>query len=253
MKKRLVIAIGLTFAALASSAQTQITNGGFESWRYDGGNLPDGWNSFQTADGPYAAFAYSPQNRQVARSTDVRPGSTGKYSCRIWTREINAVIVKARAQGNLTTGRVHAGSTTATGRNNYNYSDRDGSEKHDGMSNPCAMRFTGRPKALSVWVKFSAEKPSSLARIVAFIHDDCDFVDGYAYEDYKKSEHLVASAEKRFSSAEASGWTRLVIPFEYTGSTSAPAYVLLTCSTNSEPGQGDEGDELLVDDIEMIY
>lgn len=253
MGKRFVIAVCLTCSTLVSYAQTQITNGGFESWHYDEGFLPDNWNSFQTADGTYSALAFSSQNRQVARSTDVRPGSPGKYSCRIWTREINAVIVKAEAQGNLTTGRVHAGSTTATGRNNYNYSDRDGSEQHNGASNPCAMKFTGRPKALSVWVKFSAVNSSSKARVAAFIHDDCDFIDGFSNDGFKKSEHNIAAAEKTFTSSEAPEWTHLTIPFEYTGSTAAPAYILLTFSTNALPGHGDPGDELLIDDIEMIY
>lgn len=253
MGKRLVIAVFLTCSTVVSFAQTRIANGDFESWSYDGGFLPDCWNSYQTADGAYSGIAYSAQNRQVARSTDVRPGSTGHYSCRIWTREINAVVVKANAQGNLTTGRVHAGSTIAAGRNNYNYSDRDGSSSNNGRRNPCAMRFTGRPKALSVWVKFSARDAGSQARIAAYIHDDCDFIDGYSNPEYDESDHNIACLEKRFSSAEAPGWTQLVIPFEYTGSTQAPAYILLTFSTNAEPGKGDAGDELLIDDIEMIY
>ena len=58
--------------------QPQVPNGDFETWTFDGENLPDNWNSFQTATGTWAGMGYSSSNRQVKRSTDVRPGSNGQ-------------------------------------------------------------------------------------------------------------------------------------------------------------------------------
>ena len=145
----LLLAAALPCSLLAQD-RPQITNGDFETWTFDGVNLPNYFNSFQTADGTFSGTAYSSSNRQVQRSTDVRPGSSGKYSCDIWSRKVWGV----NAQGNLTTGRVHASAMIATGKNNYNYSDRDGSNTNNGVKNPCAMPFTGKPDSLVAWVKF---------------------------------------------------------------------------------------------------
>ena len=153
MRKTFAIFAAAVLLSGAAQAQNhpQITNGDFETWTFDGANLPNYFNSFQTADGLFSGLAYDKNNRQVKRSTDKRPGSMGSYSCSIWSRKVSGVV----AQGNLTTGRVHAAAMSATGKNNYNYSDRDGSNTNNGVNNPCAMPFTGRPDSLVVWVKFT--------------------------------------------------------------------------------------------------
>lgn len=54
MKKKLLL---ITAAALVCGGNAmaedkpQIPNGDFETWTYDGENLPNNWNSFQTASG----------------------------------------------------------------------------------------------------------------------------------------------------------------------------------------------------------
>lgn len=232
---------------LAANAQTQVTNGDFETWTLDGDNLPNNWNSFQTADGGYASMGYSSSNRQVKKSADVRPGSTGQASVRIWTRS----IIGISAQGNLTSGRVHAGAMSAANKENYNYSDRDGSKTINGIENPCAMKFTGHPDAVSVWVKFNRQGDDNTARFAAFIHDDHDYIT-YGLDDYDNAtnkSYVVASAAQNF---EPCGWTNLVLPFQYTGNEDAK-YILVNASTSSYPGKGKANDELFIDDIEMIY
>ena len=251
MKKTLILLAAAVSLAGAAQAQNhpQITNGDFETWTFDGGNLPNCFNSFQTADGTWAGTAYSSSDRQVKRSTDKRPGSTGSYSCSIWSRSVWGVV----AQGNLTTGRVHAASTSATGENNYNYSDRDGSNTLNGFTNPCAMPFKGRPDSLVVWVKFvpnGTDSSHPYAKVTATIHDDFDYIDGYAKTS--PESHVVATAVNK-TIAKTNGWKRLSIPFQYTNNGAEPAYILLSAATNAYPGGGNKGDYLYIDDITLVY
>ena len=254
MKKTciLLLAALLPCTALAQNRQ-QINNGDFETWTFDGENLPNYFNSFQTSDGTWSGTGYSSSNRQVKRSTDIRPGSQGKYSCDIWARKIKVLFISAIAQGNLTTGRVHAGSTSATGSDNYNYSDRDGSNTNNGFKNPCAMPFTGRPDSLVAWVKFvpnGTDSSHPYAKLAAIIHDDCDYRDVYN-QTYDQTK-LVATAANN-TIAKTNSWKRLSIPFKYTNNSAQPKYILLSAATNAYPGGGNENDHLYIDDIELIY
>ena len=258
--------IALLFAAFLSIGTAlaqnnpQITNGDFETWTFDGVNLPNYFNSFQTADGSYASYGYDSSNRQVQRSTDTRPGSTGQYSCHIWSRLVEVKIlfisVKAKAQGNLTTGRVHAGSTSADGDNNYNYSDRDGYNTLNGFKNPCAMPFTGKPDSLVAWVKFvpdGTDTANPYAKITATIHSDYDYVDGATESSTSNSKYVVAKAVNQTITKTNGQWKRISIPFKYTNNGAEPKYILLTAATNSQPGKGGTNDHMYLDDITLVY
>ena len=252
MRKTFALLAAAVLLSGAAQAQNrpQITNGDFETWTFDGANLPNYFNSFQTADGLFSGLAYSSSNRQVKRSTDKRPGSTGSYSCSIWSRKVSGVI----AQGNLTTGRVHAAAMSATGKNNYNYSDRDGSNTNNGVKNPCAMPFTGRPDSLVVWVKFSPNGTDSShpsAKVTATIHSDFDYIDGYAQTS--DSKYVVATAINMTIAKTNNQWKRISIPFNYTNNGAQPKYILLSAATNAYPGGGHENDYLYLDDITLVY
>src|SRR5690554_1574809 len=116
MKKRLFILV-LSIVCLANvKAQMQIDNSGFEQWEsVTGGSEPVNWNSFLTASGGLTWAA----DNQLEESSDVRPGSTGTKSARIWSRSAFGVI----ANGNLTLGKINMGSLTPTGLSNYNWTD----------------------------------------------------------------------------------------------------------------------------------
>ena len=256
--KKIVTLLAAAVLPIFAQAQTQIANGDFETWTFDGVNLPNYFNSFQTADGSYSSYSYDSSNRQVQRSTDTRPGSTGKYSCHIWSRLVEVKIlfvsIKAHAQGNLTTGRVHAGSTSAEGENNYNYSDRDGSNTLNGFKNPCAMPFTGKPDSLVAWVKFTpdgTDTSNPYAKVTATIHSDYDYIDGYAQTSDQK--YVVATAVNKTIAKTNGQWKRISIPFKYTNNGAQPKYILLSVATNAVPGKGGTNDHLYVDDIELIY
>lgn len=252
MRKTFALLAAAVLLSGAAQAQNrpQITNGDFETWTFDGANLPNYFNSFQTADGLFSGLAYDKNNRQVKRSTDKRPGSPGSYSCSIWSRKVSGVV----AQGNLTTGRVHAAAMSATGKNNYNYSDRDGSNTSNGVKNPCAMPFTGRPDSLVVWVKFSPNGTDSshpYAKVTATIHSDFDYIDGYAQTS--DSKYVVATAVNMTIAKTNGKWKRLSIPFNYKNNGAQPKYILLSAATNAYPGGGNENDYLYLDDITLVY
>ena len=252
MRKTFALLAAAVLLSGAAQAQNrpQITNGDFETWTFDGANLPNYFNSFQTADGLFSGLAYDKNNRQVKRSTDKRPGTTGSYSCSIWSRKVSGVV----AQGNLTTGRVHAAAMSATGKNNYNYSDRDGSNTNNGFKNPCAMPFTGRPDSLVVWVKFSPNGTDSehpYAKVTATIHSDFEYIDGYALTSDRK--YVVATAINMTIAKTNGKWKRLSIPFNYTNNGAQPKYILLSAATNAYPGGGHENDYLYLDDITLVY
>ncbi|MBP5484302.1 MAG: PCMD domain-containing protein [Bacteroidaceae bacterium] len=241
--------------------QPQVPNGDFESWTFDGVNLPDNWNSFQTATGGLAGMGYDSNNRQVKQSTDVRPGSNGQYSCVIWARQVKVLFVTAKAQGNLTSGRINAGNASATHKNNFNYTDRTGATSANGkVGVPCAMPFTGKPKEVKVWVKFKPGKDISTygnhktAKFSAIIHSDADYISyGLASNDTPENKALVVASAVKEIEYNGGTWEQLTIPFEYTDNGALPAYIQINASTNAYPGAGEVGDSLWIDDIEMVY
>ena len=248
----LLAAVILSAQAQAQNAnEPQVTNGDFEQWTIDGEHLPNYFNSFQTADGDYKSYGYDSGNRQVGRSTDKRPGSKGNYSCKIWSRRFRVfLVVTVTAQGNLTTGRVHAGSTSAEAQGNHNYSDRDGYVTFGNFNNPCAMPFTGRPDSLVFWAKYTPDNTTSRAKVSAVIHDDYDYQDYYG--NPLTDEHVVSKAVNNGITSTNGKWVRFSLPFAKVKSND-PRYLLLSFATNNIPGQGGANDVLLIDDIEMVY
>ena len=238
---------------LVRKTTPQIPNGDFETWSFDGDNLPNNWNSFQTADGGWSGTAYKQSDRQVARSDIKRPGSKGGSSCKIWSRAVLGVV----AQGNITTGRVHAGATKAESEKNYNYSDRDGYNTNSkGIKNPCAMSFTGKPDSIVVWVKFNPAKDLTdypNAKFSAVIHDDHDYISyGLASSDNATNKSYIVASAVKLIGKNGGNWQRISLPFQYTSNKTAK-YIQLNASTNSYPGKGTKNDVLYIDDIEVIY
>ena len=246
-------------ASASQPSKPQIINGDFETWTLDGENLPNNWNSFQTietgglvsAGSLFGAGPYDSKNRQVKRSTDKRPGTSGSYSCSIWSRTIMGVV----AQGNLTTGRIYASNTSATGTGNYNYTDQDGSITINGKANPFHMDFTDRPDSLAVWVKFAPSGTDSnhpYAKVEVILHDKIDYKSGYNASDCTGGTHKIAEATDMTITKTNGSWKRLSIPFSY-GYTTTPSYALINIATNAYPGGGNVNDYLYIDDLEMIY
>ena len=229
--KRILLFTVLTFAGAYSFAQGQIGNGDMESWANN--DEPDNWNSFLTASGTWASFA----GNQCEASSDVRPGSTGSTSCRIWSNSVLGTI----ANGNVTLGRIEMGSTTPTSSSNYNYTitgDADFSESLADM-----------PDSIVYWVKFTPNGGNGNARMKATLHTDYNYRDP---EDAASAVEVVATAVDNYPST-GGNWERHAIAFDYAGPATTNAYILVTFTTNEVGGQGDDDDEVLIDDVELIY
>lgn len=244
----------LTVIDASEAGITQIGNGDFENWSSvtSDNHAPNNWNSFETAEGGLASTASAVQ---VAMVEDSRPGSDGLYCVDIWSRSVFGVV----AQGNLTTGCINAGDMSASGTGNYNYSkaiDPDTNKPDPQKSETLSMV----PSGLKLWVKFdpaavNAEHPN--AHVQAIVHGNGNYrtyssaSDGDKNKDNKK----LAIAEAVYDFPSTNGeWVELTIPFVPTGNTTnGQMYILVNISTNADPGEGQAGDHLYIDDIELVY
>ena len=249
----MTLALLLT-AVTGAWAQTEITtipNGDFETWTYDGEDMPNNWNSNATSDGDMNGIM---GGKQLKRSTDVRPGSSGQYSCSIWSKSSLGVT----NIGILTSGRIHFGGASPTSNANYIYSDRDGSNTKNNVTNPCAMPFTGKPTAVKVWVKYvqggTGYGQYATAKFSATIHGDADYVAyNLAEDDNDDNKALVVASAEQEIAYNNGEWEQLTIPFNYTDNNVDPAYILINAYTNAYPGKGKDNDYLYIDDIELEY
>ncbi len=244
--KRISLILCLCLSHLLGMAQygTQFENRGFENWaNFGSGNdtyEPIHWHSGMSASGTFSGFL----SKQIEPSNQVRPGSSGTRSVRMWPKSVMGVT----ANGNLTCGRMNAGSMSASGSSNYNYTQRS-----DARFNTPINTI---PDSLTVWVCFRSASPSQNARARALIHGDADFKE-VANGTLDPSDKLVATAMTSFHrTSEANGsytWRRLSVPFVQNGPCNDPRYILFTITTNEVPGAGGTADDMYVDDILLIY
>lgn len=254
MKKIFTFIMCLSALTVSAQDKPQIPNGDFEDWSgvTSKNHAPNGWNSFETAGGTLASMAAV---QQVAQSDDVRPGSTGKSSARIYSRHVSLGFLDfGNAQGNMTTGRINAGYATANDNRNYNYSDIT----DDNYS--CKLGVL--PDSIVFWAKFNPEDDAYTARVSAIVHDSYNYkthcTDEYDAADTENASHAVAKAVLNFSTQRGADnnaqWVRYSIPFSTDGCTAtSPDYIIVNFSTNSTPGGGGAKDELYIDDMELVY
>jgi hypothetical protein len=245
MKKALTLFTTCILLSLSLSAQfgTQFDNSGFEEWTTRQTKSvvePVHWHSGGTATGTFAGFL----SNQIEPSAQTRPGSSGSKGVRIFPTSVLGIT----ANGNMTNGRMNAGSMSATGSGNYNYTQRSESAYNTPIS--------AVPDSIAVWVCFRSESRTQKAQLRAIVHGDADYkfiADGTE----EPANMLVASARRSFTrTSTANGaynWTRISVPFVKDGPCNDPRYILFTITTNEIPGQGSTNDDLFVDDIELIY
>ena len=216
---------------------SQILNGDFECWEGSGKELePCHWNSYMSADGTGLAIMAG-KAQQVDSSSDVRPGSEGRYSVCVYARSVLGVV----ANGNLTTGRVFMGSTSVQSKDNYNFT-------------ACRLpdfnqQLTTKPDAIRFWAKFDCPDAAQCARMSAIIHDDYNYRDPEVDEE---ASHAVGMAVLEFT-AKSGGWYCYTVPFEYVNPTIQPKYILISFTTNRDAGKGSGKDRLYLDDVELMY
>lgn len=245
----------------------QIENSGFENFHtatyVDGKNKytsdePNAWHSFNSgiATGTASFFTkYALQNGNTSVSDDVRPGSTGTKSVAI---KSSIVMGFQPANGTMTTGRLQAGSVTATDAANCSFLDMSSTDT-DGNGDPFYTVLNGRPDALSVWVKY---KQGQVNEQYPYATVSAVITDGTHYQDPedKAYTNVVAKAQDKTIESKGFEWQNLVIPFDYTSYASNDAQakaLLVTISTNAQPGVGssdaENPDMIIVDDISLVY
>lgn len=243
-----------------ASAQYQLPNSGFEEWEtviYNGktGEEPVKWSSF--LDGSEGILGSKNLKSmagvsQLEKSSGVKHG--GNYCAKIWNREINAVIVKAQAQGNITTGCINMGSTTATdATGNFNYVGYSDNTREDQNA-----KFQGRPDAIKFWVKFKGSKDYGNASIYLLTDGYYQDPDASSNTSHNKTIQGRLTAKKVAHAKNGTiksldSWQEVMIPFTYYDDAAVPTQVLASFSTCATPGGGAKGDEMYLDDIVMIY
>ena len=221
----------------------QFDNRGFEQWttrEVTSVSETVHWHSGGTATGTWSGFLSS----QIEQSSQTRPGSSGSKSVRLFPDSVLGVT----ANGTLTNGRINAGSMSATGSGNYNYTQR----AESAFNAPIGQL----PDSLTIWVCFRSQSTTDKAQVKAVVHGDADYK-LIANGTEEPANMHVATAVKSFTrTAPANGaytWHRLSIPFNNSGPCTDVRYILLTATTNETPGTGSTNDDLFVDDVLLVY
>ena len=230
-----------SFLSLNLSAQygPQFDNRGFEQWT-NRVSEPTHWHSGGTATGSFSSWVDS----QIEQSTQTRPGSSGTKSVRLYPESVWGVT----ANGNLTNGRMNAGSMSATGSGNYNYTQRS----QTAFNTP----ITQLPDSLTLWVCFRCQSTSDKAQVKAVVHGDADYKIIANGTEEPMDKHVATALNSFTRTSTANGaytWRRLSIPFQNTGPCTDVRYILMTATTNETPGSGSTSDDLYVDDILLVY
>ena len=234
----------------------QFLNGGFENYEV-GENAevnypfhiePYNRHGFESADGDLAPVV-NMLGKHTFISEEHAPGSTGKYSVMLTSVDLDGTV----ANGTLTTGRLHAGSMTATDFQNNAYLDTLKGDV-DKYKAPFYQYMDGTPDSLAVWVKFIQGTPQEdhpYATISTVI------TDGTYYQEPcdKEYANILGVARNNKIVTNNGEWQRLVIPFDYDSYKENGVEgkaIFATISTNADPGCGST-DSLYVDDIQLIY
>ena len=223
-----------------------IPNGGFEDWHKSSGSYqePNAWHSFETATGSLAGSA----GHHIEKSDKGRNNS----SCaRVYAETVKLFgFPIAVANGTMTTGRMNAGDASAASTKNNAYIDMSKTDK-DGNGDPFYVNLTSRPDSLVMYLQYNQGKTNSEyhATVSAII------TEGPYYQDPEdnKNDKAVAKAKNNTIAATNGNWERIAIPFVYEDNNAEPKAILVTISTNAKAGTGYDGDEVLVDDLTLVY
>ena len=254
-----------TAAAGTRALEYQIPNSDFEIWDADKTTEPRNWHGFNSAKGSLASMAKGTVNV----SDEKRPGSTGSHSVLIKSGDVIGIV----NNGTMTNGLLNAESTTAA--NTWNHSEMDvTSTATDKFGDKFYTALNAEPDAIKAWMKFSQAKanqdyPYATFSTIAFngqFYQDPEpkagdykgsFLNRVTYSEQDAADVASRVAAKAQNKTIAvCDWTEVTIPFDYASYASnnaAAAAILVTISTNATPGKGSSGDQVWVDDMQLVY
>jgi len=244
--RKIFLTIPALLLAGAVVAQPQLDNPGFEEWENLGTNNrePLQWNSIKTGGGN----ASTPNIFVVDRSTELRPGTTGQYSCMLETKNTTIVFVGVTVNGVVTNGRVEAPTTNPS--DGYIRSKVDDSEFFTALSD--------RPDSLVVWVNYQPSGNDN-GSFECILHDiqgtgltsgNMGSLPEVGNSQGNNTAQTIARAGAQFN-GNTGGWVRVSVPFEYIDERT-PQYILIT-TTPSGQGTAVNGSKMYVDDVALIY
>lgn len=241
MKKTIVCLVSLlTTSSLAAQGNYQIPNSDFEQEWVKSGEKTEpghGWYSFVSAGGTFAAAA--------PNTTTQVEGYNSKKAVSISSVDLWV----AKANGNLTTGKINMGSFTPTNKANYNYTSRS---TEDGN-----CPFVGLPDTVRCYAKFTRGGKGYNAAGTFIVHGDVDFKD-----PHESSENIATYEVARavLDIAPSTDWQPVTASFTYSKTAEQiesaaelqTRYMLASFTTNPTPG-GSADDELIIDDVVLVY
>lgn len=216
---------------------------------------PNNWHTFMSATGGLVSSVASAVH--TWESTEVREeeGIESKKCVKIASTPVKFLgIPVASANGTITTGRLQAGSASASNPDNCAFLDLSNKEL-DANSDPFYTVLNNKPDYIKAWVKFHAGdgNKNPKATISALLTNG-EYAQDPEKEDY--NANIIARANN--SAIESTDeWQEIVIPFTYADKETMPKAALVTISTCAVPSGGSmsekDPDVLYVDDIEMVY
>lgn len=237
----------LISTSILLSAQTTISNGGFELW---GGNAspgvstePNGWYSNKSGTGLASS---GPQTCYQ----DMTIKHAGTSSARVETKYYIIAVVN----GNVTTGIVNAPSTNKA--QGY-LSTINGSDIR-------RMAFTGRPDSLTGWYQYTQATSgtgatSEQGKVRAILHKGHYYDPEVPVSGNHPDSSMNKIGDALFLTAMANNttWKRFSVPFTYTSS-ATPSYIMINVTSSANqlttaPGSSGVGSKLWLDDLMPIY
>lgn len=245
--------VGQDVKVVFDSRTFQLPNAGFEEFHTvtvtglfgkGSSDEPNNWHSFMSCTGSFASMVNSVPHTFIGEET--RPGSNGSKSVLVKS----ALVAGYVANGTLTTGQLKAGAMTPENTDNNAFLNF-ANEAKDANGDPFYTVLNTLPDSISVWVKFKqggAVAEHSYATMSAVI------TDGSYYQEPADKDYSSIIVGRTGSLIESTGeWQKITAPFAYYDKTKSPKGILVTFSTNADPGEGTDNDELYIDDVELVY
>lgn len=270
MKKQL-LTLALLAVAGTAGAQYQLPNGNFEGGfadvsikgsitSNDGNQVPSNWHWFHDKSGsiPASTVAVSQMHNYVV--TD----GNNHY--------VKLVQGNMGGNGNLTTGIINAGTSSAKtdgGLKNYNWSDPTGkgdnttkvptNRSGQKETKSAGQTFSGKPDAVKFKYAAYLKNASQRIQLRAVVHGEGRYRDPeYSKDNYDDIKWGVATFnDTRTLSSKSDKVVLKEAQAEFVAginqSSITPAAVLVSLTTNENPGVGDQGNFACFDDIEFVY
>ena len=252
--------INYNSTAVADYAKTfQIPHSDFEVWHSVGNDCEEpgpassnpsevtySWHGFGTC---FGSLAGSARTLSKFYSADHNGGKCAVVQA--------AKFLFVVANGTMTTGRLKAGNASASNSENHSemditkdYSSLASNQHNDDLDvyGPFYALLYAKPDAIKASMKVALNKDSDKASISAAI------TDGSYYQEPAPSNTTYSNvaATAKNTSLPTQDWTDYTFPFTYNEGKEAKA-IMVTISTNANPGSGTDGDKVYVDDVELLY